>query len=369
MDLRHVRTFVTVAETGTVSKAAERLHVAQPALSRQIANLEDELGLKLFDRVGRRLMLTSEGERLLNDCRGLLNYARAVGEQAQVLRRGDVGVLRVSASPHLIEGIFPDFLRHYAARYPNVQVRLVDVAAGGEALAMLERGEIHLVQTIVRAIAPDEERFASHPLAPMQMLAACHPKLKLGTDGSVEIGRLAPYPLLQATPDFAMRRNFDAACRLAGFTPNNVLDRARRMRCLPWRKPGTASPSSRRRCASIATAYVCSASLIAARHWRNRSPCSPTSAARCQAMRRCSATCSPSMFARAFRCHAADGSEPDLLDDAVCAEQKRARNRDAQCLRGFRVDGQIELLRRLDWKIGRLGAAQDAVDVSGATSV
>jgi len=224
MDLRHVRTFVTVAEVGTVSRAAERLHVAQPALSRQIANLEDELGLKLFDRVGRRLMLTSEGERLLNDCRGLLNYARAVGEQAQVLRRGDVGVLRVSASPHLIEGIFPDFLRHYAARYPNVQVRLVDVGAGGEALTMLERGEIHLVQTIVRAITPDEQRFLSHPLAPMQMLAACHPKLKLGADGSVEIGRLAPYPLLQATPDFAMRRNFDAACRLAGFTPNNVLE-------------------------------------------------------------------------------------------------------------------------------------------------
>ena len=224
MDLRHVRTFVTVAELGTVSKAAARLHVAQPALSRQIANLEDELGLKLFDRVGRRLLLTSEGEQLLNDCRGLLNYARAVGEQAQVLRRGDVGVLRVSASPHLIEGIFPDFLHHYAARYPNVQVKLVDAAAGGEAFAMLERGEIHLVQTIARAIGPDERRFASHPLGPMEMLAACHPKLRLGADGAVEISRLAPHPLLQATPDFAMRRNFDAACRLAGFTPNNVLE-------------------------------------------------------------------------------------------------------------------------------------------------
>ena len=224
MDLRHVRTFVTVAELGTVSKAAERLHVAQPALSRQIANLEDELGLKLFDRVGRRLVLTSEGEQLLEDCRGLLNYARALGEQAEVLRRGDVGVLRVSASPHLIEGIFPDFLRHYAARYPNVQVRLVDAAAGGEAFAMLERGEVHLVQTIVRAIGENEKRFASHPLAPMEMLAACHPKLRLGADGMVEISRLAPYALLQATPDFAMRRNFDAACRLAGFTPNNVLE-------------------------------------------------------------------------------------------------------------------------------------------------
>jgi len=224
MDLRHIRTFVTVAEVGTVSKAAERLHVAQPALSRQIVKLEAELGLKLFDRVGRRLLLTSEGEQLLNDCRGLLNYARAVGEQAQVLRRGDVGVLRVAASPHLIEGIFPDFLHHYAARYPNVQVRLVDAAAGGAAFAMLGRGEIHLVQTIVRAIGPDERRFASHPLAPMEMLAACHPKLRLGADGAVEISRLAPHPLLQATPDFAMRRNFDAACRLAGFTPNNVLE-------------------------------------------------------------------------------------------------------------------------------------------------
>src|SRR5215475_11558936 len=69
MDLRHARTFVTVAELGTVSKAALRLRVAQPALSRQIGKLEQELGLKLFDRVGGRLLLTGEGEQLLSDCR------------------------------------------------------------------------------------------------------------------------------------------------------------------------------------------------------------------------------------------------------------------------------------------------------------
>ena len=79
MDLRHARTFVTVAELGTVSKAALHLRIAQPALSRQIGDLEQEIGFNLFDRVGRRLLLTSQGEQLLGDCRGLLNYASAVG--------------------------------------------------------------------------------------------------------------------------------------------------------------------------------------------------------------------------------------------------------------------------------------------------
>jgi len=223
MDLRHVRTFVTVAEVGTVSRAAERLHVAQPALSRQIANLEDELGLKLFDRVGRRLVLTNEGEQLLNDCRGLLNYARALGEQAQVLRRGDVGVLRVSASPHLIEGIFPAFLRHYAVRYPNVQVRLVD-AAGPQLFDMLERGEIHLAQSLLNALEPKELRFASRTLESVELLAAYHPPIDLGKNVPIEIADLAKYPLLLLDPSFIIRRTFDAACRLAGLKPNILIE-------------------------------------------------------------------------------------------------------------------------------------------------
>ena len=94
MDLRHARTFLTVAELGTVSKAAVRLRIAQPALSRQINALEQELGLKLFDRIGRRLLLTGEAQQLLSDCRDLLSCADAIGEHARILRRGDAGMLR-----------------------------------------------------------------------------------------------------------------------------------------------------------------------------------------------------------------------------------------------------------------------------------
>jgi DNA-binding transcriptional LysR family regulator len=223
MDLRHTRTFVTVAELGSVSKAALRLRIAQPALSRQISDLEQELGLKLFDRVGRRLLLTGEGEQLLGDCRGLLNYAAGVGERAEQLRRGDTGVLKVAATPLHLEGVLSQFLHHYAQRYPNVSVKVTE-GSGLEILAMLERGEIHLGQMLPYGVPLDDGRFGSQPLEPAELLAACHPSMTLGSRGTIEVRRLAPYPLLLLDGGYGLRRAFDAACRLAGLGPNIRLE-------------------------------------------------------------------------------------------------------------------------------------------------
>src|SRR5262245_16556459 len=124
MDLRHLRTFVTVAEQGTVSQASVRLRIAQPALSRQINDLEQELGIRLFDRVRRRLVLTGEGEQLLEHCRTVLGAVGSLNERAQLLRRGDSGILRVAATPQTIEGVFSTFLHRYARRRPTVQIQL-----------------------------------------------------------------------------------------------------------------------------------------------------------------------------------------------------------------------------------------------------
>jgi DNA-binding transcriptional LysR family regulator len=223
MDLRHLRTFVAVAELGTVSKAAERLHVAQPALSRQIAALEAELGVALFDRVAGRLLLSGAGQRMLGDCRGLLSYARELREHAQALRRPDAGVLKVAGSPHFIDSVFPEFLRRYAKRYPDVRVQLVDLV-GLAGVGLLERGEIHLAQSTVSILRAGHQHIASHPLGPVEMLAAFHPSLALAKGGTVEIERLAPYPLLQTGTEYVIRRTFDAACRLAGFEPNIALE-------------------------------------------------------------------------------------------------------------------------------------------------
>jgi LysR family nitrogen assimilation transcriptional regulator len=218
MHLRQARTFVTVAELGTVSKAAVRLRIAQPALSRQIKDLEQELGLRLFDRVGRRLLLTGEGEQMIAGCRVLLNCATAVTEQAELLRHGDTGVLKVAGSPQHIESVLSGFLHRYAKRYPKVDVRISE-GTGSEIMALLERGEIHLGQNLLHAVKLDERHFGSLPLGSVELLAVCHPSTPLGPRRTIEVARLAEYPLLLMDSGFGFRRAFDAASRMAGLKP------------------------------------------------------------------------------------------------------------------------------------------------------
>jgi DNA-binding transcriptional LysR family regulator len=219
MDLRRLRTFVTVAEQGTVSKAAHVLRIAQPALSRQVASLEDELGFELFERAGRRLLLTARGEQLLGDCRSLLAHAASLDERAAALRRGDIHTLRVAASALTIEGLFPAFLARYAARHPGVKLALIEADADRH-LGMLERGEAHLAVNVVNMIEVDEGRFAAHLLPRFQVLAACAPSLVAESGGFIDVRRLARYRLLLLDTTFGTRNIFDAACRLADVRPD-----------------------------------------------------------------------------------------------------------------------------------------------------
>ncbi len=219
MDLRHLRTFVTVAEQGTVSRASLHLHVAQPALSRQIRDLEEELGIKLFDRVRRRLVLTVEGEQLLGDCRSILGTMDGLRERAQLMRRGAAGVLRVAATPQTIDGVFSSFLHRFSASHPNVQIKLTE-SVGVDHESMLERGQVHVTVGLIQPGHAGSPFIEIFHLAPLEFLAASHESLEVGAGGDVEIGRLAAHPLLLLDTSFYVRTTFDAACRLAGVKPN-----------------------------------------------------------------------------------------------------------------------------------------------------
>jgi len=219
MDLRQLRTFVTVAEQGTVSLASTRLRVAQPALSRQIQDLENELGIKLFDRIRRRLILTTEGKLLLADCRSALNAISSVRERAQMLRRPDAGVLIVAATPQTIDGVLSAFLARYARERPNVHVTLIE-AVGAELMAVLHRGEAHLLITTAGAIETSDRPVDTIWLPSLEFIAASSPDAVLAQSARMDIRGLGSHPLLLPNRSFAVRQAFDAACRIAEFRPN-----------------------------------------------------------------------------------------------------------------------------------------------------
>src|SRR5262245_11508398 len=220
MDLRRLRTFVAIAELGTVSRAALHLRISQSALSRQISDLEQEFRVRLFDRVGRRLVLTATGEELLGDCRSVLGQVGTLSERVQLLRGGDRGVLKVAASPQMIESVLSTFLPRYAGCFPNVQVRLTE-ALGPAQVALLERGEVHLG---IRHDQGAHTYLASYPLLPDEVLAACNPSLRIGPGETIDIGRLASYPLLLLEPGYSVRVQLNAVCRLANVKLNVLFE-------------------------------------------------------------------------------------------------------------------------------------------------
>jgi DNA-binding transcriptional LysR family regulator len=220
MKLSQLRTFVAVADNGGVARAAARLNLTQSAASRQISALEIELGVPLFDRVGRRVQLTSEGEDLLRRSRRLLGDAEALGERARALTTGRTGLLRVGATPQVIEVLLADFLASYRGRYPDIEVQLIE-DGGAQLPNRLERGDVHL------AVMPaSDQGFHGRLLYPMHLLAVLPEGHSLNGHTLLEIGELADEPLLLLRPGFATLVWFEAACHVAQIKPRVLLHSA-----------------------------------------------------------------------------------------------------------------------------------------------
>jgi DNA-binding transcriptional LysR family regulator len=140
MELRQLEYFVTVAEELGFARAAERLHVVQPAVSKQIARLERELGVPLFDRSTRHVRVTTAGERLLPEIRAVLAAVANVGRIASGIASGADGVLRLGTSQGLGDRL-DQVLDRLAATVPRLQVRLSSTPLA-ERLAAVRNGEL-----------------------------------------------------------------------------------------------------------------------------------------------------------------------------------------------------------------------------------
>jgi LysR family transcriptional regulator, benzoate and cis,cis-muconate-responsive activator of ben and cat genes len=143
VELRHLRYFVGVANTLNFRAAAENLRVSAPALSRQIKDLEEEMGLRLFDRDTTKVRLTDAGVVFVDEARALLARASRAQEMARETFRGESCDIRVGYNSALLAEHMPECLMTFAAKYPRVNVELVDLNSADQ-IANVRRGDIQL---------------------------------------------------------------------------------------------------------------------------------------------------------------------------------------------------------------------------------
>jgi DNA-binding transcriptional LysR family regulator len=138
MEFRHLRYVVAVAETLHFGRAAMRLNMRQPPLSQQIRQLEDELGVKLFDRSGRQVQLTAAGEMFVQDARLVLAQASHAGQVGERLRQGEAGQLVIGVAGPADADYFVQIMRLFAQRHPQVRVVIRNLSTAEQIQALLE---------------------------------------------------------------------------------------------------------------------------------------------------------------------------------------------------------------------------------------
>lgn len=194
MELRHLRYFVAVAEAENVTRAAAKLRVAQPAVSRQIRDLEDELGVALFERSAKAVRLTEAGRVFLDEARAVLHRSDAAVDAARAAAGGTSGELHAGYAPSLTVEILPRALRSFQAEFPRVRVLLHDLSTQ-EMLDCLRGGKLH-VALMVQPARGSLRGLRFHELARYPFCAGVAPGHRFARRRSVTLAMIASEPLI-----------------------------------------------------------------------------------------------------------------------------------------------------------------------------
>lgn len=237
MNLEQLRGFAEIAQTGHFTRAAERLHLAQPSLSRQISTLEHELGVELFHRARGNVALTAAGERLLPVARRMLADAEtARSEMAELagLRRGRV---RLGATPTLCTSLVAEVLAEFRGRYPGIDIEILERGSRSLIAALMDGSlDLALIVTSVSSGAAravlEREPILSERLVVVSSAASPDPfgreEVEPGDDGvgrgrtgsrGVELHELAAVPQVLFPENYDLRVAVDAAFGAKGLAP------------------------------------------------------------------------------------------------------------------------------------------------------
>ncbi|WP_437123508.1 LysR family transcriptional regulator [Subtercola boreus] len=225
MNLEQLRSFVEVAQLGNFSRAADRLHLAQPSLSRQIASLELDLGAELFHRARGGSTLTVAGDSLLPLARRMLADAESVRRELSELAGLERGRVRLGATPSLCISLVAEVLSDFHTAHPAIELHLSEQGSR-RLLDELAAGELDLA--LITTSGPTAaDRFAIAPLLVEELVvvsSAAEPPVN--AHGTIRLQDVAGLPQVGFSSTYDLRRTTDAAFSAAGLHPEVILEGA-----------------------------------------------------------------------------------------------------------------------------------------------
>ncbi len=220
--LKHLYNFIVVAETEHVGRAAERLHLTQPPLSRQLALLEDELGVPLFVRHPKGVSLTLAGQQFYDDAKRILNHVEQARNNARQVAAGKEGKLSIGFMMHAAYNIVPSMAKAFMSSNPKVSLRLQEVIPS-ELVTKIQQGQLDGAITLK---TPLPNGANSLHLCSEKLCLAIPKGHELESCASITADMLASFELITVPMEVApeLRRAIDGYCNQAGFQPRVILE-------------------------------------------------------------------------------------------------------------------------------------------------
>jgi LysR family carnitine catabolism transcriptional activator len=230
MELRQIEYVLAVIDRGGFTAGARALDVAQPSLSESVRRLEDELGVRLFHRVGRRVVLTDAGEAFEAPARRMLRERQLAYEAVGAVRALDRGTLDVVALPTLAVDPLAQLVGRFRVAHPGVVVRLSEPedASAVEQRVADGRSEIGLAELPAR-----RDDLVSIRVERQEIVAICPPGTRVPHSGHLPVERLADVPLIAAPPGTSMRDLLDRALASAGVDARIAVETSQREALAP----------------------------------------------------------------------------------------------------------------------------------------
>lgn len=192
MDIRQFEMFQAIVDTGSFTRAGEKLYVSQSAISRQIKILEEELGDQVFKRIHRKIYLTPTGEVLLHYTRKIFNEIRLMTSEISDLTHLRRGYLRLAGGMSICTYLFPALVKEYQQRYPNVELTIA-TGTNDEILRLLKTNQVDLA---LLSLPFQDEDLEIHPALTEEMVLVMEKQHPLSTRDRITFKDLTPYTFI-----------------------------------------------------------------------------------------------------------------------------------------------------------------------------